>query len=108
MSWVLLAVAIVFELVGTTFMKLSQGFTKATPSILLFLSYGVAFTSLTFALKQIDLSVAYAIWSGVGTLLTAVIGFVVFNEAMSLSKAISILLIVAGVVGLNLSAGRVG
>ncbi len=101
MAWLLLGIAILFEIVGTTGMKVSDGFSRVWPSIGLFASYAVAFTSMTFALKQIDLSTAYAIWSGVGTAATAVIGFVVFQEAVTFLKVFWIAVIIVGVAGLK-------
>jgi small multidrug resistance pump len=100
--WVFLVGAIVLEVAGTTSMKLSGGFTKPVPSVLLFACYAASFTALTFALKKIDVSVAYAIWSGVGTALIAAIGILYFREAFSVLKLVSLMLIIAGVVGLNL------
>jgi small multidrug resistance pump len=101
--WLCLAGAIVLEVAGTTAMKLSEGFTKPLPSILIFIFYAVAFTLLTLALKRIDISVAYARWSGVGIALIVTIGCIYFKEPLSLSKLISLGLFVMGVVGLNLS-----
>lgn len=82
-------------------MKLSAGFTRALPSFLIFVFYALSFTALTLALKRLDLSLAYAIWAGVGTVLIAVIGFVYFGEQITLFKLACITLIVVGVVGLN-------
>ena len=104
--WVYLAGAIVLEVAGTTSMKLSEGFTKLVPSVLLFVFYAGAFTSLTFALRKIDVSVAYAVWSGVGTALITAIGMLYFHEAAPALKFISIALIIVGVVGLNLGLAR--
>jgi len=101
--WLCLIGAIVLEVAGTTAMKLSEGFTKPLPSILIFVFYAVSFTLLTLALKRIDISVAYALWSGVGLALIATIGCIYFKEPLSLSKLISLGLIVIGVVGLNLN-----
>jgi small multidrug resistance pump len=103
MHWINLAFAIILEVSGTTCMKLSEGFTKLLPSVLIFIFYGLSFTSLTFALKKIDVSIAYAIWSGIGTALIAIIGFFYFNESLNIQKIVSIVLIVIGVVGLNLA-----
>jgi small multidrug resistance pump len=94
--------AILFEVAGTISMKLSEGFTRPLPSVLIFLFYGAAFTLLTLALKKIDVSVAYAVWSAVGTAVIAGIGIVWFKEPLTALKVASLLLIVAGVVGLNL------
>lgn len=93
--------AIFFEVAGTTCMKLSEGFTRPLPSALIFVFYGVAFTLLTLALKKIDVSVAYAVWSAVGTAVIAGIGIIWFKEPLTALKVVSLLLIVAGVVGLN-------
>jgi small multidrug resistance pump len=101
--WFFLVGAITLEVAGTTSMKLSEGFTKLLPSVLLFVFYAASFVALTLALKKIEVSVAYAVWSGAGTALIAAIGILYFNETTSLLKFISILLIIFGVVGLNLS-----
>jgi len=86
-------------------MKLSAGFTRFTSSALMWLFYGVCFYCLTFALKKIDISVAYAIWSGVGTALIATIGVLYFREPVSALKVVGVIAIVGGVVALNLSGG---
>ncbi len=101
MSWLLLLMGIVVEVAGTTCMKLSYGFTHLWPSILLFIFYSLSFSMVTVALKSIDLSAAYAVWSGVGTALTAAIGAVWFKEPMGVVKIISLFLIVLGVAGLR-------
>jgi small multidrug resistance pump len=103
MTWLYLILAIAFEVSGTTCMKLSEGFTKLTPSILLIVFYTLSFGALTLALKKIDVSVAYAVWSGMGTALIATIGVLWFKEPATALKLISLALIIAGVVGLNLS-----
>ncbi len=102
-SWLYLICAIVFEVAGTTSMKLSFGFTKLLPSILLFVFYGLSFVAFTIALKGMEVSIAYAVWAGIGTLLIAVIGMAYFKEAVSVMKLCSIALIIIGVVGLHLS-----
>ncbi len=101
--WFILAGAIVLEVAGTTSMKLSQGFTRLGPSVLIFVFYGLSFVALTLVLKKVDVGVAYAIWAGVGTALIAVIGFAYFHEPVTAVKVASIALIIVGVVGLNLS-----
>ncbi|PWB83413.1 MAG: hypothetical protein C3F11_06790 [Methylocystaceae bacterium] len=101
-GWVFLSLAIVSEVSGTTLMKLSNGYTKLAPSLGMLVCYGVSLSALTYALQQIDIGVAYAIWSGVGTILIALVGVALFNQTLSPPQLISILLIVAGVVGLNL------
>jgi len=104
--WIFLVCAIALEVAGTTSMKLSEGFTRLVPSVALFVFYAASFVALTLALKRIELSVAYAVWSGLGTAIVAVIGFLWFREAITALKLLSIALIVAGVVGLNLGAAK--
>lgn len=103
MPWFYLIIAICFEVAGTTAMKLSEGFTKLGPSVGIVVFYLISFTLLTLALKHMDVSVAYAIWSGFGTALVTVIGFWWFKEPITVLKLVSITLIIAGVVGLQLS-----
>jgi small multidrug resistance pump len=97
-----LLLAIVAEVTGTTFVKLSQGFTRLVPSVLLFIFYGLSLGFLGLALKKVDLSIAYAVWSGLGIAFIASVGILYFREPVTLMKMGSLALIVAGVVGLNL------
>lgn len=106
MIWAMLMGAIFLEIAGTTSMKMSEGFTRLTPSVLIFVFYGASFTLLTLVLKRLDVSVVYPIWSGVGTLIVAMIGVWWFGESMTWLKAISIGLIVIGVIGLNVPTGQ--
>ena len=101
--WILLAMAILFEVAGTSSMKFSNGMTRLLPSILVFVFYVCSLTSLTIALKRIEISTAYAIWSGVGTAMITVVGAFCFNEPVMRLKLASVALIVLGVIGLNLS-----
>lgn len=84
-------------------MKLSQGFSKLIPSILIFVFYGASFSVFTFALKKIEVSVAYAIWAGLGTALISVIGIFWFKEPVNTLKVISLIVVITGVIGLHLS-----
>jgi small multidrug resistance pump len=102
MAWIFLAIGIVFEVMGTICMKLAEGFTKLWPSVLVFIFYGLSLVSLIFVLKKLDVSVAYAIWAGLGTALIAVIGIVLFKESVSVMKILSIILIIIGIIGLEL------
>lgn len=102
MSWVYLLLAIGLEVSGTTCMKLSQGFEKLMPSVLVFVFYGMSILSLTLAVKHLDISLSYAVWSGVGTAAMVVVGMAVFGETLTVVKAIAFLLIIVGVVGLHL------
>ncbi len=102
-SYYLLLLAIVFEVCGTTCMKLSLGFSRLLPSILIFVFYGISFFFFTLALKGIDVSIAYAIWAGLGTALITVVGIFWFREPVNFLKIISLFIVVVGVIGLNLS-----
>lgn len=106
MHWFYLLLAIVLEVIGTTSMKLSEGFTKTLPSVLMFVFYLLSFSALTLALKKVEVSVAYAIWSGMGTALIATIGILWFNEPLTITKLISLTLIIVGVIGLNLGGAH--
>lgn len=108
MSYVYLVAAILLEVCGTTCMKLSQGFTRPAPSVLLFVFYAASFSSLTFALKQLDVSVAYAIWSGLGTAIIAAIGVAWFGEVLTPARVLWLALIIVGVIGLHLSGAAHG
>jgi small multidrug resistance pump len=105
MQWIYLMLAITLEVSGTTCMKLANGFTRVVPSVLMFIFYGLSLGALTLALKKIDVSLAYAVWSGMGTALIASIGILWFNEPVTILKIISLALIILGVIGLNLSGG---
>jgi small multidrug resistance pump len=100
-AWLLLSVAIGFEVAGTTCMKLSHGFTNWLPSVTMFACYGAAFSCNTFATKTLDLSITYAVWSGVGTVATAAIGILYFKEPATALKLVSITLIIIGILGLH-------
>jgi small multidrug resistance pump len=100
--WLYLLVAILTEVVGTTLMKFSQGLTRILPTVMMFVLYAVSFVFMALALKKIEVSTAYAIWSGLGTALIAVIGIAWFRESINLPKLMGLVLIVVGVVLLNL------
>lgn len=95
--------AILFEVCGTTCMKLSDGFRKLKPSIGLAVFYILCFGCLTLAMEEIDVSIAYALWSAMGTALITVVGIWYFKERKTFLKFASIALIIVGVVTLNLS-----
>jgi small multidrug resistance pump len=103
MYWIYLIIAILTEVAGTTALKLSQGLTKIIPAIAMAIFYIVSFIFLAFALKKIEVGTAYAIWSGIGTALIALIGFLWFQESLDALKVVSLGLIILGVIGLNLS-----
>jgi small multidrug resistance pump len=103
MAWLYLALAIVFEIGGTTCVKLSDGFARIVPTLLMLPAYTISFAFLTMAVRTIPISVAYAIWSGAGTAIIAVIGFLVFKEPMTTLKILFITMIIVCVVGLHYS-----
>lgn len=105
-TWILLIIAIMLEVSGTVAMKLSDGFTKIIPIIAMLILYAMGLSLLAFTLKVIDISVAYAVWSGLGTVLITMIGIVWFKEPATVIKIVSIGFIVIGVVGLNLGNGN--
>jgi small multidrug resistance pump len=87
-----LLLAILFEVAGTTSLKLSDGFSRLVPSLLVAVCYGISFLVFARALKQIEVSTGYAIWSGLGTALVAIIGVVVFKESMTSLKLLALAL----------------
>ncbi len=101
-SWVILAGGIVFEVLGTVCMKLADGFTKLVPSILVFVFYGLSLAALVIVLEKMEVGFAYAIWASVGIVVITIISAIWFNEPMNVAKTISIVLIVAGIIGLEL------
>lgn len=103
MGNILLCLAIVFETTGTLFMKMSEGFTKVIPSIMMVVSYIICFAFLSYSLKYIEVGKAYAIWSGLGTFLITIIGVLVFKESITIAKVSGTGLIISGVILLNLS-----
>jgi small multidrug resistance pump len=103
MKWLLLLFGIVAELLGSTFMKMSHGFTELYPSILTFIFWAIGLSIFMFVLKSFDLSIAYALWAGLGILGVSVIGMVFFKEPYSALKLISICIIAAGAIMLNIS-----
>lgn len=102
MHWLLLAAAIVFETIGTTALKASEGFTRAGPSAVVALAYGVSFWLLALVLKVVPVGVAYAIWSGAGICLIALIGWLTFGQRLDGPAILGLGLIVAGIVVINL------
>ncbi len=104
-AWIFLIAAILLEVLGTTSMKMSDGFTRLWPSVFIFVFYALSFVALTFSLKHIDMGPAYAVWSGVGTALIVAIGTAFFEESLNLSKLVFLAAIVIGVIGLCYSEG---
>lgn len=102
LDWVYLMLAIMLEFAASTCMKLSEGFNKIVPTILVFLLYGICYYFLALSLRTIDLSIAYAIWAGLGTVVVSIIGVVAFKEPINFIKAAAMGMIAVGVVILEL------
>ncbi|XRD26447.1 multidrug efflux SMR transporter [Lysinibacillus fusiformis] len=100
-GYLFLTLSIISEVFATTMLKLSDGFTVPGPSVAVALGYGISFYSLSLCLKTLPLSLAYAIWSGVGTALTVIVGIVIWNDLFNLYSALGIALIIGGVILLN-------
>lgn len=101
-AWIYLALGIVFEVLGTVCMKYADGFTKLWPSVFVFVFYGLSLGLLVLVLEKFEVSIAYAIWASAGTALIAIIGVVFWHEPISTVKVVSIGLIIAGILGLEL------
>ena len=100
--WIYLIVAVVGEVIGTTALKSSEGFTRLGPSVVVVGGHAVAFFFPSLTLRHMPVGVAYAMWSGVGTVLITLIGWVIFSQKLDLAAIAGIGLIVAGVVVLQL------
>ena len=105
--WIFLSVAIVSEVIATSALKASEGFSRLWPSLIVAAGYIAAFYFLSLTLKTLPLGVAYAIWSGAGVALIALIAWLFFGQALDAPAIIGLLLIVAGVVVLNLFSNAV-
>lgn len=101
MSWLYLFIAIIAEVVGTTALKLAEGFTRLGPSAVVVTGYLVAFYFLSRTLDAIPVGVAYAVWSGVGIVLISLIGWVFFRQVLDFPAVIGIALILVGVLVIN-------
>ncbi|WP_291369677.1 MULTISPECIES: multidrug efflux SMR transporter [unclassified Acinetobacter] len=108
LAYILLALAIISEVTGSTFLVKSEGFTQLVPSLLVFIFYVISFYLLSQVLKTIPLGIAYAIWSGVGIVLTALIGFFIFRQSLDLPAVIGIAMIIGGVIVMNVFSKSVG
>jgi small multidrug resistance pump len=102
MSWLLLLAAIAFEITGTTSAKMSRGFSRLWPSLAMFACYACSMTLFNLSLKKIDVSVAYAVWAGVGITSIAIIGLFFFDEPATFWKLFFMGTTVVSVVGLSL------
>ena len=102
MIFVLLAVAIAFEVLATSALKLTDGFTRLGPSLVTIVGYSLAFYFLSLTLRTLPVGIVYAIWAGVGVVLVALISWIVFHELLSWQQVVGIALVIGGVVLLEL------
>ena len=100
-AWMMLGLAIVAEVIGTTALKASESFTRLVPSLVVVVGYGVAFYCLSLVLKSVPVGIAYAIWSGLGIVLITAVAWLLYGQRIDLAGLIGMGLIVAGVVVLN-------
>lgn len=103
-AYVILAIAIISEVFGSSMLNISNGFKRLLPSIGVIIGMGVSFYCLSLSLKLIPLGIAYAIWAGLGTALTALVGVFIYKEKFNLKKFTAIGLIIVGVAVLQLSS----
>lgn len=102
-GYIALSISIISEIFGTTMLKLSDGFTNLFPSIGVIIGFVIAFYCLSLCLKTIPLSLAYAIWSGIGTAATALIGILLWQDPFSVVTLVGLVLIIGGVIFLSAS-----
>lgn len=105
MAWIFLMIAGVFEVVWATFLKLSEGFSKTGYTICTFVGMAISFYFLAQATKVLPLGTAYAIWTGIGALGAVIVGVLAFQESLSPMRAIFLLCLLTGIVGLKFSTG---
>ncbi len=102
MSYLYLSIAIIAEVIATSALKSSQGFTRPWASIVVVLGYGIAFYCLSIVLKTIPIGIAYAIWAGLGVVLITIVGYFFYQQKLDIAAVVGMSLIVAGVLGINI------
>ena len=105
MAYAYLLIAILSEVLATSMLKASDGFTKLIPSIVTFIGYSVSFYFLSMVLKYIPMGISYAIWSGLGIVLISVVGLLVFKQELDMPGIFGIVLIISGVIVIHLFSG---
>ena len=106
--WLFLLLAIVSEVIATSALKSSEGFSRLWPSVVVVIGYGIAFYCLALTLKVIPMGVVYAIWSGIGIVLITLVGWFLFDQKLDLPALLGIGLIAAGVVVMNVFSRTMG
>ncbi|AST67665.1 quaternary ammonium compound efflux SMR transporter SugE [Kosakonia cowanii] len=104
MSWFILVIAGLLEVVWAIGLKYTHGFTRITPSIITVVSMLISVVLLSWAMKTLPVGTAYAVWTGIGAVGAAIAGIVLLGESASLARIVSLCLIVAGIIGLKISA----
>lgn len=104
MSWLILVIAGLLEVVWAIGLKYTHGFTRLTPSVITVTAMIVSIVLLSWAMKTLPVGTAYAVWTGIGAVGAAIAGIVLLGESASLARILSLCLIVAGIIGLKLSA----
>ena len=107
-NWLILFVAIVSEVIATSALKSSEGFSRFWPSVIVVIGYGIAFYCLALTLRVIPMGVVYAIWSGVGIVLITLVGWFLFDQKLDLPAVLGIGLIASGVVVMNVFSTSLG
>ncbi len=103
MQWIFLFIAIMGEVIATSALKASEGFTKIIPSIVVIIGYGIAFFFLSLTLKEnINIGIVYAIWSGIGIALISIIGYLFYRQTLDIPAILGIALIIVGIIIINL------
>lgn len=106
--WIYLSAAIISEVIGTSFLKSAEGFTRLVPSLIVVVAYVASFYLLSLALKTLPLGIAYAVWAGTGVALITLAGFAFFGDKLDAAAIIGILFIISGVVVINVFSSSVG
>jgi len=101
-NFAILFFAILSEVIATTSLKFSEGFTKLVPSVIVVIGYGLSFYLLSLSLKVFPIGIAYAIWSGVGLVLTVIVGITIWRETLDWARVVGILLILPGIRLINI------
>ena len=94
--------AVLSEVIATTSLKFSEGFTKLVPSIIVVVGYGLSFYLLSITLKVMPIGIAYALWSGIGITLTVILGEIIWNDSLDWARVTGIILIIIGILIINL------
>lgn len=108
MSWIYLAIAITAEIIATSALKASEGFSRLYPSLITVAGYAIAFYCLSLTLRTIPVGVAYAVWSGAGIVAISIVGYFLFKQSLDLAALLGIGLIVSGVLVLNIFSKSTG